>query len=158
VRAYTKQEFTVAETTARLQVRKGRARLPQRPVTEVGSVVDVNGTDVAYTLAGETLLLDPTVPDPWAWEPRRSPVAYVDVTYTHGYETIPEVIVAIVCQVAARAYGSPSNTAGTSQETIGSYSHTTGITAAAGPVGLLPAERSVLDDYLRVGGLAYYSP
>jgi hypothetical protein len=91
VRRVTGQTLSEATTTVRLT--PGRDRLGQRPVTAIVSAVDDNGTTVdvtSWTAEGEI-----TAPGP------------VTVTYTHGYPTIPDDIVAIVCQVAARSLTAP---------------------------------------------------
>ena len=62
---------------------------------------------------------------------------------------------AVVCQIAARAFGRPADQTGVSSETIGQYSYQVGGAAAAGPVGMLADERAVLDRYRRVGGTAW---
>lgn len=62
----------------------------------------------------------------------------------------PDAVRAVVCQVAGRAYGTASEAAGIQQESLGSYSFSTGAAAAAGPLGLLADERAVLDRYRHV--------
>lgn len=156
VRGHTGQQFTEDTTTERLRVRNGRVRLAQLPVTDVDGVTDIDGNDVAFTWdGGERLDVSSSVPDNWAWEPRKSGLAYVDVTYTHGYATIPDVIVAVVCQMAGRALGRPADETGVTQESIAGYSYTVGAAAAAGAVGMLADERAVLDRYRRIGGMAW---
>ena len=41
------------------------------------------------------------------------------VTYSHGYETVPDTIIGVVCGVAARAYTEPTSV---SSESLGGYS------------------------------------
>lgn len=148
VRAYTGQQFTAGTTTARLRPRNGTVRLPQRPVVDVTAVANVEGTDVAFTWdTGDQVAitgLGSTVP--FDVEPIRR-VAYLDVTYEHGYELIPDDIIAVVCQIAGRAFGRPVQDSGTQQESIGGYSYSVGVAAAAGGVGMLNDERAVLDRY-----------
>jgi hypothetical protein len=149
VRAYTGQQFTQAETTDRLQARNGGVTLPQRPVTAVDTVDDVDGNTVAFdwdsgsfvALAGlagsRSFEVEPFVTrQPW-----------VDVTYTHGYETVPADVVAVVCQMAGRTYGRTADTSGVTQESIAGYSYSVGAAAAAGPMGMLADERRILDLY-----------
>lgn len=156
VRSYTGQHFTQETTTDRLRVRNGRVRLSQLPVTDVDSVSDIDGNDVTFTWnGGERLDVNAGVPDDWAWEPRVSGLAYVDVAYTHGYDAIPDDIVAVVCQIAGRAFGRPADDAGMTSETIAGYSYSVGAAAAAGGVGMLADERAVLDRYRRIGGMAW---
>lgn len=160
VRSYTGQQFTSDTTTDRLRVRNGRVRLPQRPVTAVTSVLDLNAVAVTYTRVNDIVVLDAGVPDTWAWEPRTTGLLYVDVTYEHGYEDdeIPDIIVAVVCQIAGRAYGSPSSDSGVQSESLGSYSYALGAAAGAGPLGLLADERAALDPFRRDLSMALFAP
>src|SRR5919106_429763 len=79
--------------------------LPQRPVIDVAAV-EVDGTvDTDWELVGSAL--------------RRSlggwggPGVSVEVTYTHGYETIPEAVRSVCLQAAARFMINPEASAGT---------------------------------------------
>lgn len=151
VRAYTGQEFTAATSTVRLRAQAGNVRLPQHPVTAVTAVANTNGTAVLHTwyfgqlvwLASSMLVVNgPT----WGTATGRGP-QYVDVTYTHGYAAIPADVVAVVCQMAGRALGTTPGEGGVQSETIGGYNYSLGSAAAAGGLGMLPAERVVLDRY-----------
>lgn len=102
--------------------------LPERPVVEatvtaIDGVVPVVGS---YRLVGTTLIR----PGGWAgpglysanwpaWTGYYPPV--VEVTYTHGFDPIPDNIRMACLQVAARMLQNPS---GIRQEQIGSYSVT----------------------------------
>lgn len=143
VRAYCGQEFSLSESTVRVRVRGGAARLPQRPVVSVATAADTDENDVDFTWYGSDRV---TISKTW--------LEWVDVTYTHGYEEIPGEIVAVVCQVVGRALGRPADQTGLSSETIGQYSYQVGGAAAAGTVGMLADEKAVLDRYRRVGGTA----
>lgn len=155
VRAYTGQQFTSEETTDRLRVRNGGVKLPQRPVTAVESIANMDGGAVEFTwYSGDFVALA-------AWDairafevqPFRTQATWVDVTYTHGYATVPEDIVAVVCQMAGRAYGRTPDTTGVTQESIAGYSYSVGSAAASGPMGMLPNERQILDLYRRPLGV-----
>lgn len=155
VRAYTGQEFDQSVTTDRLRVRSGHVRLPQRPITAVASVDDVNGNEVSFTWdQGDRVEITTSVLNDWEIVPRTSPLTYVDVTYTHGYSSVPADIVAVVCQVAGRAFGRNPEQSGVTQVAVGDASQTFGSVSASGGVGMLPDERAVLDRYRRVGGSA----
>lgn len=148
VRSYAGLEFTAAEATVRLKVRDGKIRLPQRPVNSVTAVVDTNGNPVAFHWeAGEQVCVASNVPDSWAWYPWRNGIQWVDVTYSYGYDDIPGDVVAVVCQIAARAFGLPADQSGIQSETVAGYTRTNGVVAASGAVGMLPDERNVLDRY-----------
>jgi hypothetical protein len=148
VRTYTGLEFTAAEATVRLKVGDGRVRLPQRPVNAVSAVVDTNGNAVNFTWdAGEVVTVAVNVPDAWAWEAWRNGLRWVDVTYSYGYDEVPGDIIAIVCQMAARAFGLPADESGIQSETVAGYSRTNGSVAAAGAIGMLPEEKAALERY-----------
>ncbi len=146
VRAYTGQEITAATASdIRLKVRGRTVRLPQRPVTAVDSVDNVSGDAVTFTwYAGDTLNVDYAPAEGW-----------VDVTYDHGFEDVPPDIIAVVCNIAMRAFGTPSEQTGMQSESIGTYSYTIGGAAAAGTLGMLADEKAVLDGYRRVLGTAW---
>lgn len=155
VRSYTGQHFTSEERTARLRVTRGRVRLPQRPVTAVAAVADTNEVDVTFTWdAGDSVDLTANPLNAWELEGRTSPLRYVDVTYTAGYTDIPSDIVAVVCSIAGRSFGLDPQMGGITSESIGDASLSYGTIGAAGPLGLLPDERAVLDRYRRIGGTA----
>lgn len=149
VRAYTGQEFTAGTSTDQLvRPRNGIVRLPQRPVTAVGTVTDLNANTLFYTwLQDDRVEVSGNVPDSFAFEPWRNGITRVFVTYDHGYEEIPGDIIAVVCQIAARALGRSPDEAGVTQESIAGYSYTIGTAAGSGPLGMLPDERAVLDRY-----------
>jgi hypothetical protein len=157
VRAYCGQEFSRSITTTRLRLTNGVIRLPQRPVNDVTDVAGADGAVVSFTWDGaqrvylntgvEVAPLLPYTPVQMA--------SLVDVTYDHGYDTVPDDIVAVVCNVAARAMGSPPEDAGVATESITNYSVTTGPVGAAGPVGLFEQERMILDRYRRTVGAVW---
>lgn len=153
VRAYTGQHFSVATTTARIKVKGGVIRLPQRPVTAVSALANTTGTALLFTWdAGAQVWLSSSLP--LANGPTcsgRLP-QYVDVTYTHGYDTIPADVVAVVAQMAGRALGTTPAEGGVQSESIGGYNYSLGSAAAAGGIGMLPAERAVLDRYKTPAG------
>lgn len=169
VRAYTGQQFTRSTTTDRVTPpRKGPVLLPQQPVNDVTAVASVLGVTqqflfdglnlyVGAYLAGVVVNLAAAYYDGGRYYEgfaRRQPI---DVTYDHGYTVIPGEIVAVVCQIAGRAMGRPLEDSGVQQESIGGYAYTTGVAAAAGGVGMLRDERTVLDAYRRQAGVVFAS-
>lgn len=155
VRAYTGQTFDRVVTTERLHMRRGSARLPQRPVHEVTAVTTLAGTAVAFTWDGadRVWLTWPAVPlAPYTPE---ALAGVVLATYDHGYDYPPDDIVAVVCNVAARALGSPPENSGTNTESITNYSITLGPVGAAGAVGLFRDEQAILDRYRRTAGTVW---
>lgn len=160
VRAYTGQQITSSSTTDRIQVRNGTVRLPQRPVTAVAGVDNVDGDPIGYSWdAGDAIYLDGFNPSrSFEVAPFINRTPWVDVTYTHGYATVPADIVAVVCQMVGRAFGRTAETAGVTQESIAGYSYSVGAAAAAGPMGMLADERRILDKYRRPIGSIRVSP
>ena len=151
VRSYTGQEFTETTTTERVMVRNGVIRLPQRPATAVTAVVDMDGNSLNFTWhAGQTFKLG--TPDRFDLEPFATEQQWVDVTYTAGYATIPDLIVEVVCSMVLRAFGVAAEGTGYASESIGSYSYSVGAIAAAGAVGMMNEERDALAPYCRIGG------
>lgn len=145
VRSYTGQTFSAETTTDRLRVKAGTVRLPQRPVTDVTEVTDLDGNDLAFTwYHGDSITLAGVPANGW-----------VDVTYEHGWEELPADIVAVVCQIVGRALGTPADQGGYQSETIGNYTYAIGAAAAAGATGMMNDERAALDRYRRIGGSAW---
>ena len=155
VRRFCGQDFTQSTTTDRLRVRRGQVRLPQWPVTAVSSVVDTNSNTVLFSWTAEDIVTLTQNLDTFSFEPWEGGFRWVDVTYTHGYATLPDDLVAIVCQIAARVIGAPPEQSAKRSEEIGDYSYTLGAAAAAGPVGLLPSEREALRSFCRPGSPIY---
>jgi hypothetical protein len=153
VRLYTGRHFGASTVTARLRVWKdGAVHLP-RGVTAVTGVADINGNSVGHTWDGlERVYVG--LPYRFDAEIVDLPSAeVVDVTYTTGSATVPDAIVAVVAQMAARAFGTPADQSGHQQESIAGYSYSVGVAAAAGGVGMLPGEKEILDRFKRVGGV-----
>ena len=149
VRSYTGQQFTQETTTVRLKVKRGQVKLPQRPVAAVTAVVDMNDNTILFDWhAGDRVTVQRNL-DTFASVPWQNGIEWVDVTYTHGYTTVPDDIVSVVCQIAGRAYGTSPDASAMSSETIGSYAYSTGGAAASGAVGMLAGERAILDRYKR---------
>lgn len=146
VRGYTGQSFDEDETTERIWPRDGRIRLSQRPVIEVSAVKNVDGNDISFTwYEGDSVVVGATPLN--YFEVNGIGTQPVDVTYEHGYATVPEDIVAVVCQIAGRALTRPADEAGLTQESIAGYSYSLGAAAGAGPLGMLADEKAVLDRY-----------
>lgn len=157
VRTYTGQDFTTAETTARLPVRRRIVRLPQRPVTAVDTVEDTNGNAVAFTWLGDDRVeVAANVPDSWAWVPWSNGITTVDITYTHGYDIVPAEIIDIVCAKVGRVLDAPS--ANVTAMALGDASQSFGAIGAAGIAGFFPDEKALLDIYRRQVGVITTAP
>jgi hypothetical protein len=154
IRLYCGRPFGVATATVRRVSHNGTIELRRRDITAVTAVTTTDAVTVDHEWDGLHTI---TVSNPWRFDyeyPTGQTGTVVDITYTHGTATIPDVVTAVACQVVARAFGIPADQTGMQQESIGGYSYTTGSAAAAGPVGLLPAEMRALDAYRAVGGTA----
>lgn len=136
VRSYTGRTFTQQTATETVDVCCGKATLAHGPVISITSV-KVDGVAVAY--------------DTWASGRALTGIdALVSavVVYVYGYASVPADILAVVCQIAGRAYGTNPQDAGTTTESLGGWSIGTGGAAAAGPLGLLSDERAALNAYV----------
>lgn len=153
VRLYCGRSFAEETATERCRVRNGIARPKGSPIVSIDSVLDENGNAVPYRhVFGDRIEIGWQYYDTFEYNPIRSGLAVVDVTYTYGDTTVPDIIVAVVCQMAARAFGSPAEESGIQSETLGPYTMTIGSAAASGGVGMLQAERDILAMFRRVGG------
>jgi hypothetical protein len=156
VRAYTGQQFTRATTIDRVRLRRGSARLPQRPVHDVIAVTGAWGGTVAWAWDGADVVWL-SYPPAYPSELPAGATEALLVDYDHGYDETPDDVVAVVCNVAARALGSPPENSGVNTESITNYSVTLGPVGAAGAVGLFRDEQAILDRYRRVAGTVWAS-
>lgn len=146
-------------TGALIYVRDGLALLPQGPVVSVDEVKNDDGDDLSYVWrSGSKVWVATGLLNSWELEPWRVgiPLQPIVVTYTHGYDPVPLDVVAVVCQVAARALGSTPDSSAIAQESLGGYSYMTGAggvsqqaALASAGFGLLPAEVAVAMRYRR---------
>lgn len=144
VRTYTRRQFGSGTFTRRVRLRDGRARLSYA-VTDVTSVVNLNGDAVTYSWDGLNVVATGSGFERFDLDV--APSFVVDVTYTYDSGPVPEVIVAVVCQMAARAYGVKADQTGVQQQSIAGYSYSVGAAAAAGGVGMLDSEKALLDPF-----------
>lgn len=158
IRGYTGQQFTQATTTDRFRVRPRQPLvLPQRPVTAVSAVTDINGTAVAYTWDGIDRIemwadigaINGPSYDTFSGRPLLRNL--VDVTSTHGYADIPDDVVAIACQMVGRSLGRPLDDQGLTETTLDGYGEKWSPSSASGAVALTDDERAVLDRYVPSG-------
>jgi len=162
IRSYTGQDFTVTDDDqVTLRGVGGEIRLPQRPVTEVSTVVAIggdglpdvplvdwvwDGIDTIRVGDGSFVI---NLPEVW-WDDDGYPGTY-RVTYSHGYEETPGDVLAVICGAILRVFINPN---GYRSETVGSYSVTYASPGAGETVGtsLTRADRLVLDRYRRKAG------
>ena len=132
IRGYRGQQITAGTST--ITARGPVFRLPQRPVVSVQSVVDEDGDAVDFKLAGSVLTVDY--------------LGVVTVAYTHGYTELPEELVELVCQVAARLdVPTAALTAGVQSEGTGPFSVSYGWDSHKAQAGLTQGEKDSLDRY-----------
>lgn len=154
VRTFTGQHFTQVTETVRLPVRAGRCRLPQYPVTGVSAVAVAEGSAITFSwVAGQVVDCNPSQLNAFEIEPFRTRLQWVDVTYTHGYATVPADVVGVVCDVAAAALASPPEDSGVQTETLGPFSTSYGSNYPGG-VRLTQSQRDRLMPYMLPGGTA----
>lgn len=122
--------------------------LPEAPVADVSELVQAVG------LAAELILEGPVDTSPaWEWDEdgvieridggvfaRRR--RHYQITYSHGFEVVPDEVKAVVLRVAARGFESPD---GIRQEALGRYSYT--LAGEAAGMGLYAPDRRDLDPY-----------
>lgn len=152
IRNYTRQHISeVINDVVQLKVRNGRIRLPQRPVT----AVDIGGglPGLFQWLGDDRLFIGSNIPDTFGWEPWRYGIRAITITYTHGYNPVPDDIIGVGCSIVLRAIGTTPEDGGLQSESIAGYSYNRGVAAAAGAFGMLQSERDVLDSYKTVGGM-----
>lgn len=158
VTAYTGQSFTTETTTQRVKIRGAGSEafviLPQRPVSAVDTVEDMNGTTLPVWTwdEGDRVYLSRQVWSDFQWEPYRRPLNFVKVTYTHGHDSVPADVVGVAASMALRALGLDPLESSITQEAVDGYMYQRGSAGAAGGFGLLPDERAVLDRYRREFG------
>lgn len=167
VRGYTGQDFTqVVGDEVVLRPVGTTVRLPQRPVTDVTSVVAVGGSDTIpdITLPAGSWTWDgidkvdvwPPSTDwllnlPETWSDGWGAVNTYRVTYSHGYAEVPDDVVAVVCAMVLRTLLAPSMVAGMVSERIGAYNYQVqqGSGSSGASVGITQADRDVLKRYRR---------
>lgn len=144
VRSYTGQLFDLVDGDVALIDGSGTRALllPQVPVTDVTAVVEdprgaakalAEGSDFEWSEDGILRSLGAPFVLRFRW---------YQVTYSHGYATVPDGLKGIVLRVAARGVTNPE---GLGQETIGRYAWTAGGEAAG--LGLYAADLRELDNF-----------
>lgn len=158
IRRFTKQDFTIRQTTSGIRPIGGRIRLPQRPVISVDAItIKLPNTDTQATIPG------------WYWDGSNE-IWLTDggsiinlseelvfalhyqtptcrVTYTHGYSAVPDDVIGVVCSMVSRLITAPGF-GGVISEAVGEYSYRLSDTAAEGPMALTKAEKDILKSYL----------
>jgi len=162
IRRAAKQHISSITSTVRVRVEGGVAVLPGNPITAVTSVTQLT-EDGGAAVTG------------WRWDGRdqvhginTSPTTNLPVmarwptdvlvTYTHGWTTIPDELLDLVCSIAARIGSVPASggmEAGVRSESIDDYSVTYAVEALDAASGLLPGEEDELRAFLGSPPSAY---
>jgi hypothetical protein len=150
--SYTGQRFDEASETITVYPVDGIARLPQRPVTAVASVVK-DGTLLDSSLYAWTAngYLRPVQSTDAAWLLETWPSCQLVVTYTHGYAAgdLPADVSMVVAEIVAERWLAGSqNAEGLVSESIDGYAAAWG--SSSSPASALsPDHKQVLDAYRR---------
>ena len=136
IRGHVRQQITYGTSVVVLP--ESSRRLPERPVVSVESVTGedgaalVAGTD--YELVGDRI------------ETARP--GRLTVTYTHGLMGLPDELTELVCTVAARMGGMPTELqAGVQSQGAGPFQQTYGWDSYKAASGLTEGEKQVLARY-----------
>jgi hypothetical protein len=141
VRRAAGQPITASTSTVQLKVDDDGLTLPAPPVTAVTAVAQINDDDTTTALIRGT---------EWFWDGERLTfasclVTRAQITYTHGYQTIPDDIVELVCEIANRLGAVPADVEGLlRQRSIDDYAETFATEAIAAAGDLLPSELGVI--------------
>lgn len=148
VRGYTKQTITTA-TSTHIVIGQRNYLLPQRPVQEIVEVKDHEGRvlpESAYHLDGQFLHL-PVCGTPWiANSPSYEGTnGAFRVTYVHGFVTLPDELIEVVCSIANRLENAPDGLSlGARTEQAGGETITWGADAFGAVTDLTRAEKEIL--------------
>ena len=162
IRSYTRQTFDHAVTTDKVRALGNLVRLPQRPVIAVTGVklIDYLGNEwpvPAYgfdgidrldlALYGTILNLPEAVSLEGYWS------GTVEVTYEHGYTTVPQEIVDLNADLVARIFNSPAQgVVGVRSQGVGPYNVSIDPSTGGGLIVLTADDKATLDKY-RVFGM-----
>lgn len=152
----------VADDVITLDCAGGRRLfLPELPVTEVTEVIEdgeilTPGADEDYQLGQHGILH--RAGNNW-----KAGVQIIQITYTHGYDDLPDDLIAVATRAAARAYqaglraSEAEGIPGVSAKSLGDYSVTyvgesgggmgEGVMGASAARILLLSEKDILDRY-----------
>lgn len=133
-------------------------KLPGRPLRSVTKVIDAYGNPVRYRIQpGGMLRLDwtPGYADTYGDELLPFPGDCTEITYTSGWDVVPDRIVEVICTIAARLEEvSPALSGGLQQATVGGESQGFGWDSYKGVGDLVTSEKEALARiFPRRGGL-----
>lgn len=134
IRRAARQDIDQNTSTITVRGAAGRVLLPQRPVISVDTVT-LDGTTQDFTLDGDYLA------GYWSGQD-------LEITYTHGFDPVPDAIKAICLEAVTRVWVNPGNAA---QEAYGSERVSHG---ASSGLLLTDEERRAVRDVVRRGSQA----
>lgn len=156
IRRYCRQTFVVEQTVELLRPIGGKIKLPHLPVISIDAVAVIDylenrvpvalpywdGGDEIWLLYGQVVLnLAEGLRELFQYN---TPLC--EVTYTHGYQVMPDEVLAVTCSVVLRRLAVPG--AGVTQsQTAGPFSASLTPDAAAGSFWLTAAEKAMLADF-----------
>lgn len=156
VRAYCRRDFTAGTTTARYRPRGNKVVLPQRPVrdvTSVRSVVSFGSFEQVTALSywshpggHEVLIGDQTVVINGPTLDFTDENVWIEVTYDHGFDAVPDDIVTVVANMVVRNLTVPGGGL-VDLQTVGPYTTRFGGFASGGPLSMSAGDRDVLNRY-----------
>lgn len=115
------QLFTPGESTVRRKVNGQEVFLPQRPVVDVSKVVDSRGRAVPFSLFGQ-----------WLSVPHLASHELVVVTYRHGSNDVPSLVVETIADAARQVLQvSPEAVSGITQVSQAGSNYTASATYAS---------------------------
>ncbi|MGW6741637.1 hypothetical protein ACWGDX_13075 [Streptomyces sp. NPDC055025] len=167
VRAFTGQDFSRTDgETLIVRSQQGEIRLPQRPVLAVTSVVAVgaggapdlpvvgwrwDGLDIVRTSSDSPVI---NLPELWYEDDLDAYPGTYRVVYSHGTDSVPSNVIAVVAAMALRTLTAPSLAGGVTGESIGPYSYRTDGSSIGTAVVLGEGDRRILARYRRTSGMS----
>jgi hypothetical protein len=135
-------------------------KLPYRPVVSVSSVVAISGrADIpnipvtwwVFDGVDEISIAESTASGvinlPEAWYDFGAFPGTYQVTYSHGYQTVPDEVVMVAANAVIGVLLAPTMAAGVIGETVGAYSYRMERSGGGLAVALNAGDLAILDDY-----------
>jgi hypothetical protein len=157
VRSYSKQSFTISQTTDKVRPVGYKIKLNKKPVRSIISLALIvanggspvpfvgwwwDGSDEVWLSTGDQIL-NLSEEMQFAMQ-HRTPIIFA--TYSHGYDTVPDDVVGVVCSIVIRILTAPS-LGGVISEGVGEYNYRLSDAAAQGVMALTEAEKEILKKY-----------
>lgn len=157
VRSYTKQSFTISQTTDKVRPIGYKIKLNKKPIRSVDTLALIvandgspvpfvgwwwDGSDEVWLTTGDQII---NLSEEMLFNMQhRTPIIFA--TYTHGYDAVPDDVVGVVCSIVIRILTAPS-LGGVISEGVGEYNYRLSDAAAQGVMALTEAEKEILKQY-----------